>query len=278
MPLTTTIDDAWLESEAPTTNKSHRSYVKAFVPAGLVYAGLALIAHSAIWLAKKAGWEAGVINSSYVAGMIIASSILLQLLTSTANKRFEDDHAAAGEISNSFRHLSGMYAKYQATELKILAWLVYYFYRGEKANARNQEGAVFELSHLITWLKKMVGESKDDESIKYLSEQAIIQISNSLGGIQRRRTYRILKSRYVVNKLLAYGSVFVWLVVVVSGESSPVLGYSVTLLFTYVYSTVFIYIKRMENGIGYDIGDICPDDSLRSWYGMIEEAGANPLE
>ena len=60
MPLTTTIDDAWLESEAPTTKKSHRSYVKAFVPAGLVYAGLALIAHSAIWLAKKArlgGWS-----------------------------------------------------------------------------------------------------------------------------------------------------------------------------------------------------------------------------
>lgn len=277
MSLTITLDGSSLECQVPTTKKKRRAYVKSIVPATLLFVVLTFVAHAVIWAAKEAGWEGGVINSSYINGVLFVSGILLSILTASAHQRFQEDHAAAGEVNNGFRHLSGMCVKSQISDLKMLAWLMFYFYRAESANARNVKGDVFELSHLLTWFKESVDGSGAGESAKYFGIQAVIEIDNALGGIRRRRTYGILKSRYVVNMLLAYGSVFVWLVVVASGEKTPVLGYSLALLFTYVYSTIFIYIKRMENGIGYDIGDIDPDESLRGWLRMIEEASRYPF-
>jgi len=269
------LDDPSLE---PVIRKREKRYAfqQAFLPVTAIFFLIVLpIEWLLLTLAKNHyGWEKIPYVETYYSVVLILAGLLLSSLIGAASNQFSEDKAAVGLVNRAFRTLShGVKGNKDALRMiKILAWATFVFFEEEtptiKSGTRKLNGDFPVLRVLMQKVSEMKELSNEIKSVLF---EEIQSLSITLGGIKRRRAYGILKSRYVVNGIFCFFGVFLISLSTASTDVA-IVGQFVSYVFGYGLATVLIYIKHMENGIGYDPGDIPPDKCLAAWLGEIDEA------
>lgn len=265
----------------PPPSRGRYAFLEAFLPAVLIFAILREIASGLIWASKTYfGWQVVSVNEGYAATIMIVGGLILSVLLSTASDRAKADRDANGESTTTFRLLAHGVSGVEGGKkilriLAALAWTIYYFYRREDVEVLLDGRKLRGFCPLVHVLLDQIDELPINSERKLEWQTQTRLMLGALGGIVSRRTYRILRSRYVNNVLFTSLGILLMILSVLTGSGNWWVGQVILFFFTYGATSIFFVTVHLADGIGYDPGDIRPDLSLETWLGEIEAACMN---
>ena len=255
--------------------KGQYAFWEALPFAIVIFGMIIMLGITILEVVKFNGIKIAPVNPTYAGTILLVAGLFLGQLISTANQRFDQDHMATGTITTAFRMLvHGVGNDLSMSNLLgHLAWSMFYFFSGESVEIVQERKTLEGFQPILRIISKRIDRDSSLISTEKKAEllSLIKEIQSALGGINRRRTYGILKSRYIVNGMFSSAGVFLMTLSALTNPS-PAIGLLVAFVFTYGLTTAMIYVKHMESGIGYDPGDVRPDLCLKAWMKEREAA------
>ena len=264
-------------SELPSPERGRFAFLEAFPLSVLIFAAILGASYGLVGFAEWTGWKRTPINATYAGTVLVVAALFLSQLIDSAKQRFADDQAATGVLNNAFRLIAhGAKNEDVLKTLTYLAWSLYSFFRREDVQVFDAKGKEIKGGQaILAVLQHQIDAAELTAEMRLELLTQVREVVVALGGIARRRTYPILKSRYVVNALFSSVGVLLLSLAEATGETTYFVGQSVVFVFTYGLTTALIYVRHMEFGIGYDPGDVRPDLCLTGWLAEIEAAKSN---
>lgn len=265
--------------EIPTPERGHYAFMKALPLSVLVFMVILGADHLLPGLLERAGASRISVEAAYAGTLLLVAALFMQILLDSGKQRNEEDKVAVGVLNNGFWVLAnGLKTQPRYNSLKDLEWLAWCLYRflnGDRLTVYYDGKALKGSKPVLARLLFLIDLAKLTPDMKYQLLTQVTEMSKAIGGIASRRIYPILKSRYLVNILFCFAGVLMVSLAESTGEGNHLLGQGVVFLFTFGLTTVLMYIRHMEFGIGYDPGDIRPDHTLAQWLSEIEAARSN---
>lgn len=263
-----------VEKAVPSPERGQYAFVEALLPAILIFGTILALTYGSIWVVKWLGGTTAPVSATYAGTILVVAGLFLGSLIASANHRFDQDQTASGVINTAFRLIAhGAKSDRQVLDiLTCLAWQLYYFFRAEEVSVISGKKKLGGAQPILAVLATHIDGAKLTAEMRLELLGQIREVQSALGGIARRRTYRILRSRYIVNGIFSGVGVFLMSLSATTGEGNPWIGQAVAFVFTYGLTTALQYVHHMEFGIGYDPGDVRPDLSLATWLQEIAAA------
>lgn len=273
--------DGKMTRRVPDPPTGRYAFLEAIPLAFGIFVLLRYGASLSIWVAKTYfEWQVAPISGEYTAVIMFVGALFLSVLIGAAGERAKADRDANGVITTTFRLIAHGVNRTEGGKevlrtLAALAWATHHFYRREAVvvleKGREFQGSFPVVYALLDQLDAL--DLRTERKLEFLNRAG--QMLDALGGIASRRTYRILKSRFVNNILFISYGIFLMLLAVLTGSGNWLLGQITLLVFTYGATSVFLVIMHLGDGIGYDPGDINPYRSLSTWLEEIDAACEN---
>lgn len=261
----------------PLPERGNFAFLEAFPLSLLIFVVILGVSYGLVGVTTWIWGKQMPVSATYAGTVLVVSALFLQQLIDSAKQRFAEDQSAAGVLNNAFR-LVAHGAKNEDTlkTLTYLAWNLYGFFRRETVLVFGADGRELKGGQpILAVLQRQIDEAKLTAEMRLELLMQVREMVVALGGITRRRTYPIIKSRYVVNMMLASVGVLMMSLSEVTSETSHFIGQAVVFVFIYGLTTAINYVRHMEFGIGYDPGDVRPDVCLAGWLAEIEAARSN---
>ena len=266
-------------TEIPTPGRGHYAFMKALPLSALIFIVILGADRLLPELLMKAGANQISVEAAYAGTLLLVAALFMQILLDSARNRNEEDKGAVGVLNNGFWVLANGLMTQPGftflTDLEWLAWCLYRFLNGDRLTVYYGKNSLKGSKPALAKLLSKIDSAELTPDMKYQLLTQVSEMSKAIGGIASRRTYPILKSRYLVNILFCFAGVLMVSLAESTGPGNHWLGQAVVFLFTFGLTTVLMYIRHMEFGIGYDPGDIRPDHTLTLWLSEIEAARSN---